>query len=409
MRIVFVNRFYAPDHSATSQMLTDLATALAMDYEVHVVTSRQRYDEAGASLPAHEVLKGVVVDRVRTTTLGRAHLVGRTLDYLSFYVSATLKLTRLATPNTVIVAKTDPPLISVPAGWVARMRGARLVNWVQDVFPEVAAALGIELARGFAGRGLRWLRNRSLRNAAASVVLGRRMADCLARHGVDRSRIAEIPNWADGVGLRPLPLRDNPLREEWGLGDRFVVGYSGNFGRVHDFETLLGAARLLHAKPEISFLLIGDGARLADVRLAGETLASLVFKPYQPRERLRQSLGAADVHIVSLNPELEGLVVPSKFYGVAAVGRPTIFIGDPEGEIGSVVREAQCGLCVRQGDAQGLAAIIATLRDDVPLREQMGINARNLFEQRFDKPIAIAAWRLLLKSVARENWRRRPS
>src|SRR5215218_9718762 len=102
MRIIFVNRFYAPDHSATSQMLTDLAAALATDNEVHVVTSRQRYDDPAASLPAHEVIDGVVVDRVRTTAFGRSHLPGRALDYLSFYATATFRLMRLATPGAII-------------------------------------------------------------------------------------------------------------------------------------------------------------------------------------------------------------------------------------------------------------------------------------------------------------------
>jgi glycosyltransferase involved in cell wall biosynthesis len=402
MRIIFVNRFYAPDHSATSQMLTDLATALAADHEVHVVTSRQRYDDPRASLPAHEVIDSVSVDRVRTTSFGRTRLPGRALDYFSFYAQATLALMRLAKPGTVIVAKTDPPLISVPVGWVARRRGAQLVNWLQDVFPEVAAALGVRPARGPGGATLRWLRNHSLRRAAVSVVLGRLMRDRVVRLGVDRAEIVEIPNWADGTALRPLPSSGNLLRTEWGLDGKFVVGYSGNFGRVHEFETLLGAARTVRATPELVFLLIGDGAQLESVKAAAEGLGNLMFKPYQPRARLGQSLGAADVHIVSLKPELEGLVVPSKFYGVAAVGRPTIFIGDPEGEVGSIIREAECGLCVRQGDIEGLATAITTLHYDVQLRERMSANARTLFDQRFDKPIAIKAWRLLLDSVARD-------
>jgi glycosyltransferase involved in cell wall biosynthesis len=403
MRIVFVNRFYAPDHSATSQMLTDLATALATDDEVHVVTSRQLYGDPAAALPAHVAIAGVVVHRVSTTAFGRGHLPGRALDYLSFYAAATVMLLRLAARGAVIVAKTDPPLLSVPARWVARMRGARLVNWLQDIFPEVAAELGLGFARGLAGRLLRWLRDRSLRRADANVVLGGRMRDRVASFGVAPSKIAEIPNWADGTSLRPLAAHDNALRGEWGLHDKFVVGYSGNFGRVHDFETLLGAARLLRAAPDIAWLLIGDGAHLDRVSEAVRGLPNVVFKRYQPRERLRESLGAADVHLVSLKPELEGLVVPSKFYGVAAMARPTIYVGDPDGEIGSLVREANCGLCVRHGDADGLATAIATLHGDGPLRERMGANARSLFERRFDKAIAVAAWRSLLKSVARQG------
>ncbi len=402
VKIIFINRFYAPDHSATSQMLTDLAGALAAGGdEVRIVTSRQLYDDAASSLAPHEVSDGVDVHRVWTSGFGRGHLPGRALDYLSFYVAASAKLFRLAGPGDVIVAKTDPPLVSVVAGWVARLRGAQLVNWLQDLFPEVAAKLGMAPARGVGGRLLRWLRDGSLRRAAANVVLGRRMRERVAALGVDPTKIAVIPNWADGALLRPVERAGNPLRAEWGLEDRFVVGYSGNLGRVHEVRTVLDAADALRAQADIVFLFIGGGAQKAAVAAAAQErgLSNILFKPYQPRESLGQSLSAADAHLVTLRPELEGLVVPSKFYGVAAVGRPTIFIGDAEGEIGSIVREAQCGVCLRPGDVAGLVSAITTLRDDSASRQRMGDNARRVLDARYDKAIAVAAWRRLLESV----------
>ena len=402
IKIIFINRFYAPDHSATSQMLTDLAVALAAGGDgVQIVTSRQLYDDAAASLAPHEVSDGVDVHRVRTSAFGRGHLPGRALDYLSFYVAASARLFRLARPGDVIVAKTDPPLVSVVAGWVVRLRGALLVNWLQDLFPEVAAKLGMAPARGVGGRLLRWLRDGSLHRAAANVVLGQRMRERVVALGVDPKKIAVIPNWADGTLLRPVERAGNPRRAEWGLGDRFVVGYSGNLGRVHEFRTVLDAADALRAQADIVFLFIGGGAQKAAVAAAAQErgLSNMLFRPYQPRESLGQSLSAADAHLVTLRPELEGLVVPSKFYGVAAVGRPTIFIGDSEGEIGSIVREAECGVCLRPGDVAGLVSAITKLRDDSASRERMGDNARRVFDERYDKAIAVAAWRRLLESV----------
>jgi glycosyltransferase involved in cell wall biosynthesis len=405
VRVIFVNRYYAPDHSATSQMLTDLATALASEFQIHVVTSRQRYDDPAASLPRYELNHLVSIDRVYATTFGRASLLGRALDYLSFYATAALRLLHLARPGDVIVAKTDPPLISVPAGWVARLRGARLMNWLQDVFPEVAGQLGLSIGSGFVGRTLRRLRNASLRKAAINVVLGTQMADRVAAAGVPRERIQVIHNWADGTALQPMAPETNPLRTEWRLAERFVVGYSGNFGRVHEFHTMVGAAQELKAQPEIVFLLIGAGAQITMLEIAArdQGLTNLAFKPYQPRSMLSQSLGAADVHVVTLRPELEGLVVPSKFYGIAAVGRPTIFIGDKNGEIATIIGETESGLCVAQGDVKGLADAIVTLRGDPRLRERMGRNARRAFELRFDKSIAVAAWRSLLHAAKQKS------
>lgn len=402
MRVVFVNRFYAPDHSATSQLLTDLAVALAAGgMEMHVVTSRLRYDDPTALLAQEEVIDGVTVHRVRTTSFGRTTLGGRALDYVSFYATSLFKLLRLLRPGDVVVAKTDPPLISVPVRWVARKRGARTVNWLQDVFPEVAAALGVALGRGALGRLLSWFRNASLRGASANVVLGRLMRDRVVALGVDPGKVLVIPNWADGSAIIPVPAKANPLRAEWGLGDGFVVGYSGNMGRAHEFQTILDAAAELRGEADIFFLFIGGGAQKAMVAEASAErgLSNLMFKPYQPRARLDQSLGAADVHLVSLQPALEGLIVPSKFYGIAAAGRPTIFIGDPDGEIGSVIRTAECGRCVRQGDVKGLVAAIWVMRRNAELRDRLGCNARRLFEEQYDKPIAVEKWRKLLREV----------
>jgi len=400
MRVVFVNRFYAPDHSATSQMLTDLAVALAAGgMDVHVVTSRLRYDDPSALLSSSDRLDGVTVHRVRTSRFGRGNLAGRAVDYATFYVSAGARLLSLLRRADIAVAMTDPPLISVATGWAARLRGARLVNWLQDVFPEVAAELGFSAARGLPGRALMWLRDRSLRKARANVVLGHRMRDRVAALRVDSTTIAAIPNWAGGAAVRPVARERNPLRAEWGLADRFVVGYSGNMGRAHEFLTLVEAAA---AVPDVMFLFIGGGAQKVQVAAvsAQKGFANLVFKPYQPRERLAESLSAADVHVVTLRPQLEGLIVPSKFYGICAAGRPTIFIGDPEGEIAAEVRASDCGRCVQQGDVAGLVAAIRELRDVMGLRERLGRNARRALEERYDKPIAVRLWRDLLGRVA---------
>ena len=198
-----------------------------------------------------------------------------------------------------------------------------------------------------------------------------------------------------------MPRDANPLRAEWGLDGRFVVGYSGNMGRAHEFRTIIDAAAALQGEPDIVFLFIGGGAQKEFIAAAAAErgLTNLLFKPYQPRDRLAQSLGAADAHLVTLRPELEGLIVPSKFYGIAAAARPTIFIGDPKGEIGAEIRAANCGLCVHQGDVEGLVAAIRDLRDSAELRERMGQNARRILDERFDKPIAIECWRTLLRAV----------
>lgn len=402
MRLVFVNRFFFPDHSATSQMLTDLCFALtARGHEVHVVTSRLRYDDPGARLDPEETVEGVRVHRVWTSRFGRASIPGRAMDYLTFYLSTLFKLLALADARTTIVAKTDPPVISVLAAIAAKIKGARLVNWTQDLFPEVAQAAGMRIMRPAVAAPLAAMRDWSLRRAACTVTIGERMRDRLSARGIPGERLAVIHNWADGEAIAPLAHQANPLRAQWQLEDKLVVGYSGNLGRVHEFDTVLSAAEILRDDPRILFLFIGGGhkLRLVQEQVAALNMKNVRFRPYQPREHLARSLGACDAHLVTLRPELEGLVLPSKLYGILAAGRPVLFVGAPEGDVQSLVREGECGAAFETRDSKGLADCVLRLAGESSPAARWGENARQLFDRRFAKALAIGQWERELQAV----------
>lgn len=399
MKIIFLNRFFYPDISPTSQLLSDLALHLGSRRDVHVITSRIRYDNPDARLPAEETVQSVKVHRVWTSRFGRSSIVGVAIDYFTFYGSAALRLFQLARRGDVVVAMTDPPMISIPAAVAASLRGARLVNWLQDIFPEVAWALDFKRVPRWIERVLAWGRDRSLRAAARNVTLGDLMAERVAARQVAPDRIRVIHNWSSGDQITPLAPASNALRHEWGLDGKFVVGYSGNMGRAHDFAGLLGAAERLSARADIVFLLVGAGnqrqALEADVRARG--LHNVMFRPYQPREVLGQSLTVPDCHIVSLRPSLEGLIVPSKLYSSLAAGRPVIFIGAPDGEVTRIMRgSSPFGVQVSPDDIAGLAAAIDRLSRNAGEVTTMGENGRRLFENRFDRPIALDRWTALL-------------
>src|SRR3984893_15137052 len=270
-RLIFINRFFAPDHSATSQILSDLAFDLAgAGREVHCVTSRQIYDDPKAALPERETINGVDVHRVASTGFGRAALIGRSIDYVSFYRSVRRCLEELVQPGDIVVAKTDPPLIAVVARPVARRNGALLVNWLQDIYPETAVELGVPLMRGPVAASLVALRNATLREAAATVVVGDLMGRKVEALGAPAERIHVIPNWCNDEDIQFIAPADNPLRQEWNLTDKLVLGYSGNLGRAHEFETVLGAAERLRNEPRVAFLMIGGGKRFAELSAAGE-------------------------------------------------------------------------------------------------------------------------------------------
>ena len=418
MRAIFINRFFHPDHSATSQILADLSFGIAEGgTQVTVITSRLYYDGGNKKLVPQESVAGVDIRRVWTTRFGRSRLNLRAIDYLTFYISSAWALLRIATRDDIIVAMTDPPMLSIIAAPIAKLRGARLVNWLQDLFPEVAEALhaGGKLGR-FLFRCLRWLRNLSLRHADMTVAIGELMAKRLLRAGIPSSQICILTNWADCEALTPVASTDNPLRAEWGLANHFVVGYSGNLGRAHEFETLLAAIEAIERENvcldglSIRWLFIGGGHAFECMRseTINRGLRSVVFRPYQPRQLLSQSLSTPDVHVVTLRPELEGLIVPSKFYGAAAAGRAILFIGARDGEIARLTERHGCGLSIANGDSASLAeAVIALARDPQRTRE-MGENARASCKKLYTKSLAIGAWTRMLRAISKSETAHEP-
>jgi glycosyltransferase involved in cell wall biosynthesis len=410
MKLVFINRYFYPDHSATSQMLSDLAFFLSAEgRSVHVVTSRLRYDQLEETLLPSEDVRNIIVHRVWTSRFGRHFLPGRAIDYLTFYLAASWKIFRLLGRGDVVITKTDPPMISVPVAWIARVRGAKLINWLQDLFPEVAMVLEVKGLKGPIGRFLLRMRNKSLQSAVVNVVISETMKDRLVAEGVPEQQISIIHNWADGDVIRPNPSFHRTYRREWGLEDKFVVGYSGNLGRAHEFDTILDAATQLRSEQNIAFLFIGGGAQRARVEEEGLSrgLDNLVFQPYQPREILCESLGVPDVHLVSLRPELEGLIVPSKFYGILAAGKPTLFIGDPQGEIVSILDEGGVGQSIQSGDSEALAQQILELYGSAEKIEIMGLAARDLFDSRFPSQHAFQKWNDVIEYVIHQDFIRK--
>jgi colanic acid biosynthesis glycosyl transferase WcaI len=399
-RLIFINRYFHPDQSASSRLLSDLAFALAdAGHNILILTSRQRYDDPDARLPAREVLGKISVHRLAGTRFGRIALLGRAIDYVSFYVSMAVTLLKLARAKDTIVPMTDPPMLGLFAAPIARLKGCRMINWLQDLYPEVALAVGTPFLRPIVAKVIQGFRDRSLRAADCNVVISTAMAERISTLDVKKERIKVIHNWVDDHALSPIPAHENPFRRAWGLEDKFVVGYSGNLGRVHDIDTILLASGEL-VDCQVVFLCIGGGAQYDALKEASEKrrLTQLFrFMPYQSETDLPYSLSVADVHWLSHKPEFEGLLFPSKFYGIAAVGRPIIAITSRQSELAKLVSQYHCGLVIEQGDGKTLAVELKRLKAAPEVCSAMGERARAMLEAQFSRAHAINAWTQTLR------------
>lgn len=402
MRVVLVNRYFHPDESATSRMVSSLAFGLAAEgVEVEIVTGRYRHDDPRTAMPHRETIDDVAVHRIATSHFGRARLTGRAADYASFHASVSLWCLAHVRRGDVVIACTDPPLLSVSLAAALAVRGGLLVNWLHDVFPEVAIELGMIERRSLVARLTLRMRDWSLRRAVRNVVPTLAMARGLRGRGIADETLAIVPYWSEEEEIRPVPASANALRREWGLDDRFVVGYSGNFGRAHEFLTLLDAAEALRGEPQIHFVLIGGGHGRAQVEaeIDRRGLTNIHLRPLQPRHRLAESLSVADVHLVSLLPALEPYVIPSKLYGIMAAGRPVLFVGSREGEVAMTLRTHEFGHAVDIGQGLALAAKISALQANRLTCEAMGRNARQAFESEHLRSRAVGEWLGLLGAM----------
>jgi glycosyltransferase involved in cell wall biosynthesis len=402
-RVLFINQYYWPDHASTAQHLTDLAESLAeRGIECHVLTSQSRYQLGEPRPPAHEVKNGVHVHRVPATSLGRGGTWSRMTDYLSFYAGACARAV-LMRRFDVVVTLTTPPIIGLIGVFLKRLKGTRHIYWSMDLHPDASLALGRMSPRKLFPRLMNRLSKFVYNQADRVVALGPYMADRIALKDVPAERIAIIPVWARRDEIYPTPRAANPLRKSLSIGDAFVVMYSGNLGLAHSFDEFLEAARRLRDRADVVFVFVGGGPRFGEVRAAQERepLDNVRLLDYFPRAQLHTSLSLADVHLISMRPEMTGIVVPGKLYGVMAAGRPAIFVGPEHCEPADTIRAAGCGFSITTGDVDGVCRAITHLAADKSLARQMGERARSAFIASYDSRLCCNEWYELLGQVQR--------
>lgn len=331
-------------------MLQGMAEALAArNWDVTVLTT----SEAGEFQKTTR--RGVRIIRVGGV-LSRRNVLLRAVSYV--FMIPWLMTRALLLPRTdFVVTMTDPPMLVVLGLAMKFFKRNRVIHWAQDLYPEVAEELGVLPRRSAVANLLRRLSTEALVRGDGVVAIGRCMASRLTARGVSYANISIIPNWSPPI--QSLDRANNPFRRAHGLEGQFVVIYSGNMGLAHDFDTVLDAADSLRGQ-RVVFLFIGEGPRRLEVETAARLrgINNIRFLPPQPAEKLSESLSAADAHLVTMRPNLCGLVVPSKVYGVLAVGRPCLFVGPADSEAARLIRETDSGFVIEPGQSAQLASEI---------------------------------------------------
>ena len=399
--VLFLNRSYWPDVEATGQLLTALCEGLTPDFEVGVLAGRPNaiVDNLDLKHWSHaDERNGVHIHRVAHTKFPKQNFLGKALNFLSFAHAAHSALRTIAAPD-VVVFETDPFLLAFAANRLQKRTNCRMIGYLQDIYPDVAVALG-KVGNNWAIRRLRSALFDIYRRCDRMVVLSQDMADLLTDGGVAVERISIVPNWADTHSIAPVPGISR-FREQHQLGQHFVAMYSGNLGLTQRLEEFVLAAELLMDRQDIRFCFVGRGSQENSLRgmVNAKGLTNVRFFDYQPQDELTHSLTAANLHLVPLAKDLSRCLMPSKLYGILAAGRPYLTNAPAGSELHAITTTHQIGLTVQPGSVRAIADRILWAADHPAELENMGCNARRLAESEYTEQHSITKFRTILQQV----------
>jgi colanic acid biosynthesis glycosyl transferase WcaI len=378
MKILALNLYYPPDTSATAKMAAAFLEPLAAKHDVTLICGRPSYDPTERRtwrLWQTERWNGVTVIRVGSTDYPRTQMARRVLNYLSY--AALSGPQALFVRCDVLLAMTDPPFEGIAGAFVAMLKHKPFVYNIRDLYPDMALG-GSIVEPGLLARVWEKLHRWALRRAARVIVLGEDMKARIVAKGVDPERVVIV---RDGVEDAPaqdfsaVPEFDNEVIAAIRAGFRFVLLHAGNLGFYGAWETLLAAAHELEGDG-VELVFVGDGAQRAHLELAAAGATNIRFLPFFPADKISSVLAAADAHIVTIKRGLEGVVVPSKIYGILAAGRPIVAVAPTQTDAAALGLRDGSGVASDPDKPAELVTIVRALLADPAKLAAMGLAAR---------------------------------
>jgi putative colanic acid biosynthesis glycosyltransferase WcaI len=392
-KVVVVSQHYPPDPSTTAAIMAAISERVAGQADVLVLSGT-----AGSATAASAGKVRVV--EVRNWMPGKAALLKRALAEALFTARMFFAMLAKLRRGDVTITVPAPFMLPYAFAAAARLKGARSVLIMHDLYPDVLVMAGLIKPGSWLTKAMHALNGPMFRALDAVVIIGRDTEKLLLRYqGMTASKIRFIPNWATlARGVRPI-APDNPYRRA--LSARFVVGLSGNLGFTHDPVVVFDAARLLRDDKEIHFLLSGWGMGFEQLRdmQAEAKLPNVTLVDRVEDGQLETFLSAADAWIIPYRKNVAGVSVPSRFYNLLAIGRPVILVSEADAEAALTVTEHDVGWVVEPDNAAGLAQTIRRAADDVdPQRAERAAEISG----RFDFEAAMADYCALIQELARK-------
>jgi glycosyltransferase involved in cell wall biosynthesis len=381
-----LNEFFYPDEKdgGSGAMTTYFTRGLAEVYgvEVTAIASRYAYRHPNVRYEARSTWEGGEIYRVISPNWGRDRSIRRLVGNFVLTYATAWKAIWLPRADVTLVL-TNPVVLPIAACIIKRIRGTPYLYMINDLEPDRVVTLGVQRPDSRMVKTMRRWQRAWVHGAARTIAIGRCMKDRLVeQYDADPDKIAVADNGANPNAVHPQS-KQSAFRAKNGI-DGFVVMYSGNFGRYHDFDTLFGAAeRLGKTHPDVKFVLVGQGYKRDYIlsEIPRRNLTNVLVFPFVPESEFSDLLASADLTMVTLEKGMEGVSVPSKFFSFLSSGRPIIALMRPNTEVALVVAENDIGYCMEAGDVDRLVEAILDAKSDPAKLDEMGRRAREAFDK----------------------------
>ncbi len=389
--IVMITPYFWPTLASSTILMKELAEGLAeAGNRVTVLTNASAH--ATQSLTSDPpLLKGHIL-RAWNPFLRRLGVLTKLGEYLWYVAYFLLRGLAVGKIDIIFVGST-PPLAGLPAALLARLKGAKLVYNLQDLFPDSAVVAGMLSSDGRAYRWLRKAEAASYRVADLVCTISPAFSDH-AQRLVPGTTVATIPNWVDTDQIRPTDEADDPAITEFRRGGTFVVQYAGTIGFMQSIETVVHAAECLKHDPDIKFVFIGDGnAKQSLQALAREkNLDNCEFLPMQPLERVPSVYNACDLGMIPLKPGAAMIALPSKTWNYLSAACPVVGCVESDSPLANVIRASGAGSVIPPDDPARLAQVILEYRNAPERGRSEGLQGRAYVEAHLSRRSAIQSY-----------------
>lgn len=383
VRILLLNLYYPPDTSATAKMAEIVVKVLAARNEVTILCGRPSYDPSARRswrLYRTERSGTVRIIRVGSTDFPRIQMKRRVLNYLS-YSTLAIPLA-LFTPCDVVLAMTDPPFEGIIGAFVAMLKRKPYFYNIRDMYPDMAVG-GSIIKPGRSARVWEKLHRWAMRRATKVIVLGEDMRDRILSKGVRAERIEIVRDGAEIRGAESPPQLDLEVIRTIRGDFRFVLLHAGNLGFYGAWPQLITAAKQLH-HDGIGFVFVGEGAQRTEVESLASDATNVRFLPFFPPSKIASVLAAADAHLITVKRGLEGVVVPSKMYGILAAGKPIVAVAPRETDSVAIGEKLGFSIGADPDRPEEIARAVRTLAADPERLAKMASAAREA-ASRYDR------------------------